>query len=211
MSRSLLLFVRMTLFSLLLLAGLGQANATLLYDNGPINGNTTAYTINFGYLVSNSFTLNSASSLSGAQIGLWMFPGDLPGTVDWSIGTSAFGTDITSGAGAGLADTFQYNNAFGYDIYESNFALNGALGAGTYWLTLQNATTPSGSPMYWDQNSGPSQAFDSALGAVPSESFQIFGTTVSPVPEPASFVLLGAGLLGMIGYGWRRRHSTASV
>jgi hypothetical protein len=35
----------------------GIPNAVVLYDNGPVNGTTNAYTINNGYAVSNSFTL----------------------------------------------------------------------------------------------------------------------------------------------------------
>ncbi len=30
----------------------------------------------------------------------------------------------------------------------------------------------------------------------------LYGT---PVPEPGTIVLLGIGVLGMVGYGWRRR------
>ena len=29
---------------------------TVVYDNGPINGNTDAWTINFGFIVSDTFT-----------------------------------------------------------------------------------------------------------------------------------------------------------
>ena len=39
------------------------------YDNGPINGTTDAWTINFGYVVSNTFTgvsyVDRSSSASG--------------------------------------------------------------------------------------------------------------------------------------------------
>jgi hypothetical protein len=30
---------------------------------------------------------------------------------------------------------------------------------------------------------------------------------ISPVPLPGSLLLLGSGLLGLMGYGWRRRQT----
>ena len=115
----------------------GSAFATLLYDNGPINGQNDAWTLGYGFIVSDSFTLTGTSTLTGAQIGLWN-SGDAPVSVDWSIGTTY--DDSTYGSGTGtLINTFQFTNY--YDIYESSFALSGTLSAGTYWLTLQNGVS----------------------------------------------------------------------
>ena len=168
---------------------------------------STAWTINFGYQVSDSFTLGSPATLTGAQIGLWVIPGDTPTSVDWSIGSAAFGSDISSGT-AGLSNAFQYNNVYGYDILELTFSLSGVLGAGTYWLTLQNATSSSGDPVYWDQNSGPSSAQENTLGVIPSESFQVYGA--GSVPEPSTICLLGIGMVGLAGYCRRRRSSATA-
>ena len=58
------------------------ATAQTLYDNGPINGNTDAWTINFGFVVSDSFTLGSAATVNSLSFGTWMFPGDVLQTAD---------------------------------------------------------------------------------------------------------------------------------
>jgi hypothetical protein len=41
-----------------------------------------------------------------------------------------------------------------------------SLNAGTYWLTLQNATSTLGQPIYWDENDGPSLASNNAIGTL---------------------------------------------
>jgi hypothetical protein len=199
----------------LVLLGGAPARAQLVYDNGPINGTIDAFTINSGFVVSDSFAVSSPTTLTGAQIGLWLNPGDSPTSVDWSIGTSTFGSDISSGTGAILTDTFEFSNSFEYNIDEDTFALNGVLvPSTTYWFTLQNLSIPSSDPGYWDENNGPSAAFDSALGSLAgfdiagttgSESFQLFGPS-SSVPEPGACALLGSlALTGAAFLRLRRR------
>jgi hypothetical protein len=81
---------------------------------------------------------------------------------------------------------------------------------GTYWVNLQNASVPSGDPVYWDENSGPSQASENSVGSIPSEAFTLFGTsdtttstttstTGTSVPEPSSIMLFGSGILALAG------------
>src|SRR5271166_2737774 len=74
------------------------------YCNGEVNGTIDAFT--FGpagtYSVSNSFTLASAGTVTGAAYGVWNFAGDSGGSVDWAIltggpDTSAGGTVVASG------------------------------------------------------------------------------------------------------------------
>ena len=179
------------------------------YDNGPINGTTDAWAINFGYVVSDTFI--GTGYVEFFQLGAWEFPGDKLTSLDWSVtsgenGGTVYGQGTASGEY--LKDQFISTNQFGYNIdLISVWSINVRVDHGsTYWLNLQNAVVPSGDPVYWDENSGagcrtngcPSSASESAVGTIPSEAFTI-NAVPTTTPEPGSILLFGSGVLGLIG------------
>ncbi len=191
------------------------ASAQVLYDNGPINGTVDAWTINFGYIVSDTFTLLNNSTVGGFDFGVWEFPGDVLTSVGWTMTSMENGgTLYASGIAGGknLTDKFISINQYGYDIDEiSVTGLNVGLNGGTYWLNLQNAVLPSGDPVFWDENSGvgcggdngkgggcPSSPSENAAGTIASESFTMTGTSGGSTPEPASVMLFGSGVVGLL-------------
>jgi hypothetical protein len=185
------------------------ACAGVIYDNGPINGTNTAYSINDGFTVTNSFTLTNASSVTGANIGLWIDSGATLLTVDWAITSDPFGGTTFGSGTAGLTYDYWGSPSFLYNTYSAGFTLSPViLAPGTYWLQLANATGTSGANIYWDENSGPSTAWQtSGWGTYPigSEAFQILGnTSEDSVPEPGSLALFGSGVLILAGL-FRRR------
>ena len=207
----------LAILCLMLATAPAWAQLTLVYSNGPINGTTDGWTINFGYIVSDSFELFDATNVRLFTFGAWEFPGDAMSSVDWSItsgenGGTVYGSGTASGTN--LSDKFISTNQFGYDIDMITVSgLNLNLNAGTYWLNLQNAAVPSGDPVYWDENSGvgcpspgcPSQASESAVGTIASEAFAIYSTKGGTTAEPSSVMLFGSGILGLAGILRRRK------
>jgi hypothetical protein len=181
------------------------------YNNGPINGNVDAWPFDFGFILSDSFVADN-NTVTGFMLGAWEYPGDALSSVQWSItsgpdGGTLYGSGTASGKN--LTDQFISSNGHGFDVDLITISgLNVAVTAGAqYWLNLANGTVPSGDPVYWDENSGlgctspgcPSQAYESLVGTVPSESFTINTGGQGTTPEPGSFMLLASGILGLIG------------
>ncbi len=206
-------FASPSLLALCLILAAVPAAAQAIYNNGPTNGNTDAWTVNFGFIVSDTFSFNNngITTISGADFAMWLVPGDTLTSAELSI---------TSGENGGTS-YFDYTvpfiqsgcvmNQYGYNVCQERTYFSGPLlYNGTYWLNLQNATVPGGDPVYWDENSGPSSASENSVGTIPSEAFTVLATvetgtltstttTTGTVPEPTSIMLFGSGILSLLG------------
>ena len=207
---------RSTCFALLaclcLIAAL-PAFAGEIYENGPINGDSDAWTINFGFIVSDTFTIAGGNStITGVSFGVWLFIGDELNTVEVSLTSNENGGTVYFDQTVAFTTSNCGGNSYGYNLCTASGSFNGpTLGNGTYWLNLQNATLLNGDdPVYWDENSGegchspgcPSLASENTVGTIPSESFTILGTsstttTTGTVPEPGSLMLFAGGALSI--------------
>jgi hypothetical protein len=181
------------------------AMADTVYDNGPINGTTDAWTINFGFVVSDTFTVGGGgATVNGLAFGAWLFPGDVLQSAEVSITDSEFGGTTFFDGVVNFTQSGCVGNQYGFNVCtETGSFTDTNLAAGTYWLNLQNASVNTGDPIYWDENSGPSQASENSVGTIPSEAFTLTGGTTTTssgtVPEPSSIMLFGSGILGLAG------------
>jgi uncharacterized repeat protein (TIGR03803 family) len=176
----------------------GPLDANEIYDNGPINGTTDAWTINSGFVVSDNFTVPGVTSgVTAMTFGAWLFPGDVLQTVEVSITSAEFGGTTYFDQVLTFTQSGCSGNQYGFNICtetSSNFSMVN-LAAGTYWLNLSNAVVNNGDPVYWDENSGmgcggagcPSSASENSVGTIPSEAFTVLGTSTTtcyPYCEP---------------------------
>lgn len=209
-----------SLFLLTLCLALGAIPAIAdSYDNGPPFGDSDGTpTINFGFIVSDTFVFQNTVQVNSFEFSAWLFPGDqgpitsarVSITSQENGGTVSFDQTLTGwvlGAGGCILNEFGFYNC----DEKVNFSGPKLSGGATYWLNLQNASVPSGDPIFWDQNFGmgcggddgkgggcPSLASESTVGTILSEAFTIYGSPVGTTPEPGGIWLLGSGILGLV-------------
>lgn len=208
--------IRLSLLTLLAIACLLIGNALpawadILYENGPINGETDAWTINFGFLVSDSFTISTGNStVSGLSFGAWLFPGDVLESSEVILSQyEAGGGTVYFDGDVNFTQSNCFLNNYSYDVCTETGSFTPVnLGNGTYWLTLESAVVNNGDPVYWDENNGvgchspgcPSDAGNGGIGTLPSESFSILGTPgTGTVPEPSALLLFASGVVAVAG------------
>ena len=196
--------------TILCLALAAPAFAGVIYSDGPTLGTTNALFIDgpnpgpFNQSISDGFVATASGTAYSLDFGVWVTPGTTPTTVSWWLGTTAFGSDISSGSIAQVGYTFLFNNG-GWDVYDATVTgLSGSLSAGSsYWLTLGNANDRGGTQFdAWDINNGPANC-QFAVGGVPQGGCgfggEAFTLNSSSTPEPGSMMMLGTGVLGLAG------------
>lgn len=208
--------IRKWWFALLVIAsvllGTPFAWADTLYENGPVNGETDGWTINFGFVISDSFTISTGpSQVNGLSFWAWITPGDTVTSVEVKLTSQPLSGTVYFDGMVNLTQSNCFLNSYSYDVCQltGTFTPTNLIN-GTYWLQLQNAEDTLGDPVYWDENAGvdchspgcPSEGINNSLGGtLPSEAFTILGTREGggTVPEPATLMLLASGVLAAGG------------
>jgi len=191
-----------------------SANAQTVYDNGPINGTITAWTLADWQVITDSFTLTQTTTITGFTFGGWTDAGTTITSIQYGFSSSSDGA--ITGTSALTYGNVVPGTGFGgaYDVrtYTGSVAPI-TLGAGTWYFSLGANTTTNGDFAYWDINNGPSNAYangNSLAGSYgPTSSTAFTLTSGGAVPEPASWALMVGGF-GLAGVAMRARRRTVA-
>ena len=111
------------------------AFAQTIYDNGPTNGTTDGWTINFGFAVSDSFTLSNAATVTGLDFAAWVEPGDVLQSAEVSITSSEFGgTSYFDQTVSFTPERLRLEPVRLQRLHRDRRVFGVALNSGTYWL-----------------------------------------------------------------------------
>ena len=89
---------------------------TDIYNNGPTNGTVDGWTINFGFVVSDSFTLFRDEQAVGFSFAAWLFPGDVLESAELSITSEEFGGTTYFDGPVNFSQSDCATNPFGFSV-----------------------------------------------------------------------------------------------
>ena len=186
--------------------GTQSCDPSALFCNFPEDGFTDAWTINYGYSVTNEIQLPKAQAgqskahITGFKFTVWTIPDyyNTMESVSWGLGSAEFGTDFGRGAGCAACGTILSQggsilNEYGYAVWTVTVTgLNTDIPLSqsqptNVWFTLHDANLynayKTNSAVYWDQNCG-SLGCNGVIGTDQNSGLQ--------PPGGESFELLGA-------------------
>jgi len=214
--------VRVILFgSTMLLLSISPARAAFVVDTGAptATSGSSFYSLDSNQWLAGRFTLADAWNLNSVEGWITNGGNGVSGTVHASIyadnaagplptGTALYSSIFTFNAPANCVDLYSCS------AWDGAYGLDWALLAGTYWLgfEVQSGDTLVFGSMQNDVPSPLSNYANTVNGSVPVY-VGTFSTgvgmridaTLSPVPVPAAVWLFGTALVGLVGFGKRRK------
>jgi hypothetical protein len=176
-------------------AGGSTAQPVKLYDNGSDPGgscNCPYFSVNFGYGVTDSFTLARPAQLTALELDVYTVNDENdPYAADWAITSEPFGGTVYASAHQqhlALLGSPWYTRS-GFLAFPEGLSLPAVqLQPGTYWIQLDRVNTRWHTYAFWPESlTGTSTGYQAVLPSdqgpitpIASEAFQIWGTVEQP-------------------------------
>ena len=177
-----------------------------IYDNGPINGNTDAWTINFGFVVSDTFNVsNNNTTITGCSFGMWLFSGDTLTSAELSItsgensGTSYFDQTVNFTQGACTSQPVRLQRLHReHHVQRPDAQCRHLLAEPAECQRTQRRPGLLGRELRPVAGLGELGWLDS-FGSLHASRQRRPPPPPDSVPEPSSIMLFGSGILGLAG------------
>ena len=193
-----------------ILAGMVATPATAQVYSNPTNG-LDGWSIDVAPGVFDDFRLTAPVTLTSVRYFALMVPTLTPTSfVAWTIYANAAGSPgaaLATGTATTAATYVGPFPAYGgyFKSWAMDFSLSVPLAPGIYWLGL---AAPSPSPvMYWETANVYAGSAPARIVGGPGDTdlaFELRGDVRAVVPEPATLLLVGAGLALVAGLARRR-------
>jgi len=204
---------------LVTMMGLGSAQATLSWQTAPILGHDISFTASPGDVVVYTDAALPVTIPHVSMVGDLLYDVGMPGVTTFYYnpnvwdGTHWYDPVVNAYSGSGInldpAHTYSYTGTYDFLGTPGNSAYSVVVASATGFNGGSFIMLTTGVGGFWLEDAGGWKYTETWADEMDQTSITASRNfDVTPVPLPPSVLLLGSGLLGLVGLGWRRKKTS---